>query len=501
MVRKSTGIILVPEGRPGHSASKREAKARAAEIRTQVDAADLARAAEQPLRAASDRPAGHPAPVPLSELKKLDLIRARAKGVSDKQIRALTDQWDNHLLRILGPDTNALTLTYDDLVNYIATRRQDAGHGGKRARGQSIRRERQALFRGLAAVRRRLKHQGIQFELPEAPEIKDDPADRAQKGKLHPPEVLAKWLDELRTLEAEECHHSSLRRGALAQAEVALFSGLRSEEMERLTVEWLEQAAPEVREQTGYNWMIRLPEDGTKTHDERLVGVPEFVARDIVALWKPGMPYEAPLLAGNHRRAFRNAARRIGYTKTITPRDLRHCFGTLSAQGTGDARATQAALGHADLRTTQRYLSATQVRTVSASKAVVSALTQAGLQPARHSAHQQADSGTHRHTDSGTLPGTPKEPISEKADGLLCIGNRGGWTIIELFGSIRGMRGRSDCRRWDKGDGRLQICRRWSTPKRGHSSMRAGREQDESRTRAGREQDESRTRAGREQDE
>ena len=48
------------------------------------------------------------------------------------------------------------------------------------------------------------------------------------------------------------------------------------------------------------------------------------------------------------------------------------------------------ALGHADLRTTQRYLSATQVRTVSASKAVVSALTQVGLQTARHSAHKHA---------------------------------------------------------------------------------------------------------------
>ena len=417
MVRKSTGVPLVPEGRPGHALSKREARDRAAEIRTKTDAADLEKAAETPSPKASNRPTGHPAPVPISELRDLDLVRARAKGVSDKQIQAITDQWNNHLLRILGPDTNALTLTYDDLVNYIANRRQDAGHGGKNARGQSIRRERQALFRGLAAVRRRLKYQGIQFELPEAPEIKDDPADRAQKGKLHPPELLVKWLDELRKLEAEECHHSSLRRGALAQAEVALFSGLRSEEMERLTVEWLEQAAPEVREQTGYAWMIRLPEDGTKTRDERLIGVPEFVSRDIVALWHPGTPYTTPLLAGNHRRAFRNAARRIGYTKTITLRDLRHCFGTLSAQGTGDARATQAALGHKDLRTTQRYLSATQIRTVSASKAVVSALQKAGLQQARPRAH--------RHTDSGTLTGTQKKPIGEKADGLSCIGDRG----------------------------------------------------------------------------
>ena len=53
---------------------------------------------------------------------------------------------------------------------------------------------------------------------------------------------------------------------------------------------------------------------------------------------------------------------------------------------------------------------------------MVSALTQVGLQTARHRAHKQADSGTHRHTDFGTLPDTPKAPISEKADGRLWFG-------------------------------------------------------------------------------
>ena len=65
------------------------------------------------------------------------------------------------------------------------------------------------------------------------------------------------------------------------------------------------------------------------------------------------------------------------------------------------------ALGHADLRTTQRYLSATQVRAVSASKAVVSALTQTGLQPARHSAHK------HAHTTT-PLAGTPPRQDTPK---------------------------------------------------------------------------------------
>ena len=108
--------------------------------------------------------------------------------------------------------------------------------------GQSV--QLVSFFRGLTALKRRLKRKGIAYELPEAPEIQDDPPDRAQKIQLYSPEILAKWLAELRRLESEDTHHSIRRRGALAQAEVALFSGLRSEETERLTVEWLEPAAP-----------------------------------------------------------------------------------------------------------------------------------------------------------------------------------------------------------------------------------------------------------------
>jgi len=80
-------------------------------------------------------------------------------------------------------------------------------------------------------------------------------------------------------------------------------------------------------------------------------------------------------------------------------------------------------LGHTDLRTTQRYLSTTQVRTVSASKAVVSALTQAGLQTARHSAHKLRHTSAHalRHT------GTPnrKRPSAKRLMGAYGLGS--GW--------------------------------------------------------------------------
>ena len=119
---------------------------------------------------------------------------------------------------------------------------------------------------------------------------------------------------------------------------------------------------------------MELPEEHTKDRDERTLAVPDVVARDIVALWQPGMEIDTCLLAHNHRRSFRNAARRIGYSKTITLRDMRHTFATLSLHHGGDLKATQEALGHTELQSTQRYLSSTQQRTISAGLAAAQAI-------------------------------------------------------------------------------------------------------------------------------
>lgn len=61
----------------------------------------------------------------------------------------------------------------------------------------------------------------------------------------------------------------------------------------------------------------------------------------------------------------------MGDHQTIT---LRHCYATLSTQGTDDDAATQAALGYTRLATTQRYLTATLARTAAAAQAVESAM-------------------------------------------------------------------------------------------------------------------------------
>ena len=303
----------------------------------------------------------------LATLAGLDVAEAVARGVGARQRQSIEACW-GHACRVLGADCKPPSIQYDLMVRYVASRRAEG------ARGQTIVKEVQAVKRGLRIARRR----GSLEALPEEwPKVRRDPPDDKQKGKLHPADVVGRWLQAV----------AELSIPAWRQAEVAVRTGLRAEELRALTWDWVEPAP----DSAGVPAVLRIPAKAAKTRRERVVGLtPEALviidqAQEAVNGW------DVPLLAGNYRKTFSTATKAIDYPRTTTLRDLRHCHATWAAQGTGDAAAAQAPLGHADLRTTQRYLSTTITRTASAAVAVAVALA-----PVKDRADERHTDASHR---------------------------------------------------------------------------------------------------------
>ena len=349
--RKSTGPTIFRR-KPGgpwwydfRVAGKRYRRSTGTEDRRAAESA--AWSAREDARTAAGRP-GRGEGVDLAQLGGLDVERAVAeKNAGEKQQASIIACW-SHITRLLGADTAPEAIDYPTAQGYVLCRRREG------VKGQSIRKEIQALRRGLVIARQR----GWLAEVPpDWPKISSDPPNPGQKGKLHPPAVLYQWLEAL--------ERDPRARGARLQAEVVLLTGLRAEESRRLTWAWVEDAPRD----TGVPAVLRVPAAAAKNRKERLLGLTPR-ALELLAEARQGNAWDSPLMAGNHLRTAKKAVRNIGYHQSITLRDLRHCHATWAAQGTGDAAAAQAALGHSDLTTTQRYLSATIKRTAAASLAV-----------------------------------------------------------------------------------------------------------------------------------
>lgn len=326
----------------------------------------------------------------LSQLRDWHLDDLDRKGRTQKHRKGVEYLW-GQLIDRLG-ELEPSRITYEHVVGYVDARSSEV-------KGQTIRKELQALKRGLVEAKRR----GHRTPDIAWPTVESSPANEDQAGRLHPIADLRRWLDELRASKKAPPH-------AAIQAEVCLLTGLRHMEVRRLRLDWLE-VAPEGSPAPLY---LRVPALAAKNRRERIVACTWRVA-DLLQHAQDLTDEGERLVPGYHRRAFEAASKRAGIAHVVSLRDLRHCYATYSSE-VGDIVATQTALGHADVSTTSRYLHGTGDRTAAASLHVAAMLKASGGDP-----------------KVGTPPGKPDAQSGDIRASMLVMCGRGSWIRTSDF--------------------------------------------------------------------
>lgn len=182
----------------------------------------------------------------------------------------------------------------------------------------------------------------------EWPSVARDPAKKGQRGELHPREVLAKWVTAIADVKARDA------------ARLYLSTGLRKEEMQRLSLSWM-TPLPKPIDKNGVKLVavIKVPDWASKTRDEREVLIDQesvdAIERQATKLPEKVDRTTTPCMAGTFRKAWWSACKAVGYGKRITARDLRHAARTYGASFSGDPESARHALGHTNERTSALY--------------------------------------------------------------------------------------------------------------------------------------------------
>ena len=289
----------------------------------------------------------------LTSLGVDDILEHRHRGATAGHLASLETRW----AKILGAMPQGITadaITRETIIAYEGARR--AGRRGtdgvwivQPCRGQTIRRETQAIRRALKIAKRR----GLIAELPEFPVVRRDAADPRRSGKLWPAELLQQWL-------------ASLRDDARDEALFGALTGLRSQEIKRVAPTWVEPTP--VSSSTPA--LLRIPAAATKTRTERIVGLSSAALAIVVRRLEAEPRRPLVFATANFRKHRETKARQLGFPTAPTLRDLRHCYASMALLGTSDPVGVMRALGHRDLSMTERYLSSTIDRVVAASAAV-----------------------------------------------------------------------------------------------------------------------------------
>lgn len=187
--------------------------------------------------------------------------------------------------------------------------------------------------------------------------IKTDLLENIESPKIGKkiPEVLS--VDEVKSLlESFDMSQPHAQRNR-AMLEVLYACGLRVSELTNLKMDHIYEEL-EMIKVTGKNNKERLIPISRRAlkHlnyylDERSGGQVKSEARHIVFLNRRGRGLTRHMIY----HIIKDASKRAGLEKNISPHTLRHCFATHLVEGGADLRAVQELLGHASIMTTEIY--------------------------------------------------------------------------------------------------------------------------------------------------
>lgn len=284
----------------------------------------------------------------LAELGGLDVVRAVGEGVTPKQVKAIEWAW-GVVCAHFGPDASPRVIDKESCNEMLAANRlvitEDPESGEEIRTGLAG----QSLIRCIWALQRMMptaKRKGWITAIPdEWPEVNTDPANEAQAGKLHPPEILGLWVDAIAEQHAKDA------------ARVYLETGYRYQEMQRLARSWMTVLPEPVNDSASgiqFAAVLRAPSKSTKKRKAREVMVTAVVV-EIITRRSEGLKADKPCMKGRHLKAWDSARTVIGYEPIITPRDLRHCVRTYGGSFSGDQETARHVLGHGTATMSAQY--------------------------------------------------------------------------------------------------------------------------------------------------
>lgn len=268
-------------------------------------------------------PGGRRRGVSLAMLQAMDIARVRSKGMKRRE-QDIENIW-SPVLRILGAGRDAAAMTIDDISAYEGARRIEVFRG-EAVRGQTIRREVQALRRGMTLAEKsgEIYRDPINWRHVDA--VASDPPSMTKSGKLWTADEIRRVLGKL--------SRKAVTVGVRDRLRLIQLTGLRIEELQRLTPAWVR------------NGVLCVPHTGSKTREPRTIPLNKE-ARAIIKKWKT-FERRSP------NKALALASHAAGFAAVLTPRDLRVFY--ITHAGRQNLAAARDLAGHANIATTSRYL-------------------------------------------------------------------------------------------------------------------------------------------------